>query len=251
MTNTARGPISARTNLKNQKVVMAKDEKTFTVHVPDGSRRVYHRNPSENYTYGRYAYRLIEEVLANGNKILYEWPKNSDDVWQIRTCSADRSVTYAWARFYPKNEKKGRSYHDFGVETSDGRHFEFKFFYHDGTFHLREIEPDENPTETIHYFDCDGKKIVNAFTWPQEKSQHIDYYIKGKNYDPKVHLHSSDERILRVKNLTSPVGETNHNYITKQFIYDLKQRKTTVKDAVGVPTDYYWGKHLYLKQIDL
>jgi RHS repeat-associated protein len=249
MTNTARGPISARTNLKNQRIAMEKSEKTFTVYAPDGSRRVYHRI-KEKSTAFETPYQLIEEILPNGNMILYEWPKHDGDVWQIKTCDAGRSTTYAWIRFYPKTSKRDRSPYDYGVETSDGRHFEFKFFFHKGTYQLREVESDENPTETIHYFDCDEKKLVNAFTWPEGRARYINYYQRGKNKNPRVTVHKKDDRFLRVRELGAPVGTTNHNYMTHQFVYNLKKKKTTVFNAYKIPTNYYWNDELRLTDIE-
>lgn len=250
MTNTARGPISARTNLKNQRITLSTYTNVLTVYAPDNSQRIY-RSTGWVHEISARTFELKEEILANGNRIIYEKPNRDDGTFRIRTCDPDDKVTYAWVKFYPKKREKHRSKNDYGVETSDGRHFEFKFFddYYHG-YLLRQVEPDENPTETIHYFDYEGKKLVNAFTWPKGRALHISYYQKGKNHNPDCNLDKDDDRCLRVRDISAPVGESAHNYRTHQFVYDLKHRKTTVFDAYNVPTEYHWSRELHLKKID-
>ncbi|MBS0627671.1 MAG: RHS repeat protein, partial [Verrucomicrobia bacterium] len=257
--NTARGSLSARNNLKNQYLSMPEDQKTFTVHCPDGTERVYHRNikrpKSVAKKFARFFkteilgregsglidYLLIEERLPNGHKILYEWPEGEKDVWQIKSCDQTGKVIYAWVRFYPKKAKESPCEGDYGVETSDGRHFEYKYFEHNGSYQLKEIRSDEKPSKTtLHYVDYGDKKILNAITWKDSRSFNLNYY------GPR----DGDAICFRVKELFSPVGSNRDNIITHRFHYDVGAKKTTVLDAYLNPTDYYWDDNLRLIRID-
>ncbi|MES2200191.1 MAG: RHS repeat-associated core domain-containing protein [Chlamydiota bacterium] len=258
--NTARGSLSARNNLKNQYLSMPEGQKTFTVHCPDGTERVYHRDSKDKpkstvkklvkyfkrHMLGREGpdivdYLLIEERLPNGHKILYEWPEGEKDVWQIQSCDQTGKIIYAWVRFYPKKEGKNVSDGDYGVETSDGRHFEYKYFDYKDSYQLREIESDEKPKKTtLHYVDYRDKKLLNAITWEKDR------YFNLKYYGPK----DGDAISFRVKELIAPVGTNKDNVITHRFNYDMEAKKTTVLDAYLTPTDYYWDDSLRLIRVD-
>lgn len=256
VTNTSKGILSGNTNLKNQRIEMRPDEKEFTVHCPNGNRKTYRKTYEfalknffdleltdlEKYTY---TYVLIKECLANGNHILYKWPKKKDEVWEIRSCDASEKEIYAWARFYPKNGKDKRSYGDYGIETSDGRHFEHYYFTHHNFYQLKKAESNENPSQTYHYSSHGKRNLLNRIVLPQGRNSHILYYMPGENG-----IQEKAPLCYRVKEIKAPLGQDNQEISSHRFIYDLDQKKTIVLDAYDVPTDYYWNDDLRLIRID-
>ncbi|MES2198847.1 MAG: RHS repeat-associated core domain-containing protein [Chlamydiota bacterium] len=255
LTNTARGKISGLTNLKNQQLYMSSDLKEFSITRADGIKRIYKLKHEEkvkifgNKVSIHNTYLLQKEEFPNGNKIIYEWPKKDKDVWQIRSCNPTEDITYAWIRFHPKIGVKDRSNADYGIETSDGRHFEYKYFEHTGFFLLKEVSSDEKPTETIHYLTCNGKKLLNAITWPSNRSIQFTYYTPGDYYQGS-RLKENDPVCFRVKQILSPVSEEGHLVATHTFEYDCKNKKTTVLDAYNTPTIYRWDDDLHLTEIN-
>ena len=258
MTNTARGSIFGKYNIKNQeiKIPSCKDKKYLYVFCADGTRRIYKKIGGDNHcqtdeifdkngkilSRASDLYLLEEEELPNGNKILYEWPKKCGDTWMIRSCNPNKSITYAWARFYPKY-KKGRSRGDYGVETSDGRHLEYYHFSYKGIHQLKKVSGDEKPDEIIEYLTHGGRQLVNKISWPKGRTIELSYYLPGDLYKD-VPIREDDELCFRIKQISAPLGENNEKVTTHTFIYDLTQKKTTVLDAYGAPTIYTWNEDL-------
>ena len=259
MTNTARGNISGNTNLKNQNIHMSSNRERLSVVCPDGTRRVYKRekqfaveefmdwNISSLPSY-RASYLLVKEELPNGRHIRYEWPRKQKDVWKIKTCDPSQVNTYAWAKFYPHGGKGDRSHGDYGVETSDGRHFEFLFFTHNKVHQLKEVASDENPTQTYQYLSCGKRKLLSSVLLPQQRFLDIHYYTPGEHFGKSYD--ENDPVCYRVKELMSPSGEGSEPVITHRFIYDVPNKKTTVLDPYDVPTQYFWDDELRLTKIN-
>ncbi len=274
-TNTASGKLSAKTNLKNQRIVMAEDGKTFIVFAPDGIKRKYHiyerkvrgflkkakralkwifQNPEQKKKAGLpKTYRLIREELPNGNRIIYDWPDEEDDVWEIRSTSHYEDVTYAWIRFYPHMGRGNTGRNNYGVETSDGRHFEYRFFEYDSGetegYQLKEVESSESGTQRIHYFHYRDKRLVSSITRPGNRSFHISYYVRGDRYKGE-HLVKQDPVCLRVKETTVPSKEDGTLALSHRFIYDVSNKRTRVEDVYGAYRVYYWNDDLHLTKID-
>ena len=264
VTNTGRGTLSGLYNLKNQRVDLSPDKKYLTVFCPNGTKRVYRKSQFTSKNILREkpklleqrtnSFFLVEEEFSNGNKILYQWPEKKQEPWIIKSCNSSKKITYAWAKFYPKKGKKDRSDWDFGLETSDGRHFEYFFFDHKDKHHLREVRSNEKPTETYHYLTYQGKihkekKLLNAVTWPESRSIHYTYYLPG-DYNNHVKVKEDDDIHLRVKEIILPVQGDGGKAVTYTFIYDVANKKTTVLDAYGTPTIYYYNEDLRLTRLD-
>src|SRR3990167_8613170 len=260
MTNTARGSVSGKYNLKNQRAEIFSTKKEHTslvVSCADGTKRLY-KNAHDDYdlfllgelfdkkakllSHTKERFLLVEEDLPNGNKILYEWPKNSSDPWMIRSCNLGKNITYAWAKFY-SNRKGGRSKGDYGIETSDGRHLEYYHFSHNGRHQLKKVSGDEKIEETIEYLTYEGRCLVNKISWPQGRYKEFTYYLPGDLCND-IQVQKNDEICFRVKQILSPVGEDNAKVATHTFLYDLSQKKTTVLDAYEAPTIYSWNDDL-------
>ncbi len=274
-TNTASGKLSAKTNLKNQRIVIADDDKTFVVFASDGTKRKYHiyerkvrgffkkakralkwvfDNPEQKRKAALpKTYRLIKEELLNGNKIIYDWPDEDEDVWEIRSTSHYEDVTYAWIRFYPHMGRGNTGRNNYGVETSDGRHFEYRFFEYDSGetegYQLKEVESSESGHQRIHYAHYKDKRLVSSITRPGNRSFHISYYIRGDRYRG-VPLVKNDSVCLRVKEISVPSKEDGGLTLSHRFIYDVPNKRTRVEDSYGSARVYHWNDDLHLTKID-
>ncbi len=256
LTNTAKGKISAKTNLKNQSIQMDEDAQQFALICPDGTKRVYKAVPNQKpfsngpiQVYYEYNYRLHSEELPNGNKILYEWGKRR--LHSIRTTDPSGQKTYARASFRYSGgveEKHGHSYFthmDFDIDTSDGRTLHYQHFSDGkpemGRWYLQQITSTDAPIETLHYHPKESQRlpILAALTLPRSRGLHIGYYPSG-----------NDPLSSCVRTLSAPVGEDATPLVTHTFHYDLPKRTTTVLDVMGIPTRYYWDEFLRLIRID-
>ncbi len=258
MTNTARGAISGKYNIKNQELSLSsgEQEKFLTVSCADGTKRTYKRIDKDNHCQTNEIfdknpkilqgpctrYLLKEEELPNGNKILYEWPKKCGDTWMIRSCNPDKTIIYAWAKFYPKHQS-GRSHGDYGVETSDGRHLEYYHFSHKDSHQLKKVSGDEKPDETIEYLPYENRQLIKRISWPKDRYVELSYYLPGDFYN-NAKIQENDEICFRVKQTFAPLGENNEKITTHTFLYDLDAKKTTVLDAYGAKTIYFWNEDL-------
>jgi RHS repeat-associated protein len=249
LTNTARGTISAHTNLKNQYVRMEGGHKTFTLFCPNGSKRRYFVVPDQKpesiggrsmpmkmhfFLY----YHLYEEELPNGNKIIYSWDKNH--LLSIRTTDPTGHKTYAQATFQYHGQKKEKHRHtyfdnaDFTVHTSDGRSLHYHHFCEGapekgGRWYLHQITPSDAPQETLHY----NNRSLSAISLPLSRNLHIAYDSVG-----------------RVQTLSAPVGTDTLSSITHQFQYDFPKRTSTVIDSDGNHTHYHWNENSQLTSVE-
>jgi RHS repeat-associated protein len=260
LTNTARGKPSGKTNLKNQNIEMSDDFYKFWVLCPDGTKRFYERyyDRRKNFAIDEFMdwnvsslpscdgfYLLIKEELPNGRQIIYEWPKDKKDTWQIKTCDASQKMTYAWVKFYPHNGEGDKSHGDYGVETSDGRHLEYLFFTYNKVHQLKQVTSDEKPDQTYQYCTYGKRKILKRILLPEGRYKYINYYSPMECSGGE-----SAEECFRVKELIGPAGEKGEGVSTHRFFYDLPNKKTTVLDPYDVPTEYYWNDDLRLVQIN-
>ena len=105
--NTSMGPISSRTNLRNNYVIFDEKFKFLTFHNADGSIRNYKKIHK-----GDGAFRLLSEHLPNGNWIFYDYEEITEGVFRIkaiRTTNPAQDKTYARADFHyldPKGKKR-------------------------------------------------------------------------------------------------------------------------------------------------
>ncbi len=261
LTNTARGKISAHTNLKNQYVSMDQDDEYFTIVCPNGAKRTYKAIPDQkpqtiknNFgkmkIYTHYFYVMQSEELPSGNKIVYDWHKGQ--LQSIRTTDPSGQKTYAQATFHYHGkikEKHDQSYWntiDFDINTSDGRTLQYRHFCDgkpekQGTWYLHQVVSSDFPSETIHYYGQEDyrKRILAAIALPNSRNLHVGY-----------HNNPNDPICSRVQVLSAPVGKDNTPLVTHQFDYNLSQQMSGVTDIEGIPTHYYWDENLRLSRID-
>ncbi len=126
VSNTSSGHISAKTHLKNQKIVFHKDRdsegKSFTLYAADGTQRRFGGLAGQKPTkfwggakgYTFYEYFLISETLPNGHEIHYCWNDNNQ-LTQIYTCGPGKRKSFASLSFSQNS-----------ISGSDGRTFSIK-----------------------------------------------------------------------------------------------------------------------------
>lgn len=228
ISNTASGNISARTNRKNQFVLLnsASDAKgkSFTLVVADGTRRRYVNIEDQIKGERNYHYKLVSEELPNGHVISYGWEKNTP-LW-IR--SGSRNKTFASISLIPTKNQKDQSA---TIKGSDGRTFSFKSKEINGWPAFDFITTPDFPTQTFHWVErqMNGIKIpfLSRISSPNGRLLSFDY----------------DENNL-IKSLSTPIG------ISHSFFYDIQNRNSYVIDAKGHKTRYYWDENYRLTQIN-
>lgn len=105
LANTRGGEISAKTNLKNQRIVFdpGRDPKgkSFTLYAADGTERRYvNLEKQEKFEvpfetgYLKYGYKLLSETLPNGHVVQYVW-NHDNKVERVYTTNREGSKTFA------------------------------------------------------------------------------------------------------------------------------------------------------------
>ena len=259
LTNTARGTLSAQTNLKNQYVAMTADAKLLTVVCPNGNQRIYKalsgQKKNKKQAAFFYNYHLQTEILPSGNQIIYSYGKEGL-LDSIRTTDPSGQKTYAQAtfRYHGKIQEnnRGQSYidsFDFDIHASDGRTLQYRHFCDGkpkdgGIWRLQQITSSDMPQETLHYsLKAPGGPILSGVTLPNARTLYIDYYnLSSKD--------ANDPLCARIKTLSAPVGTGSTPIATHKFSYFPQQRKTIVFDVDDIPTNYYWDENLRLISIE-
>jgi len=258
LSNTSKGKLSGKTNLKNQKIQASSDLSSFFVIAPDGAKRHYRskdrfeidalieQNPSDLISFDE-CYLLVKEELPNGHHIHYDWPESKRAPWRIKSCSGDHAHTFAWVQFSPPEERKGRHSADCSVQTSDGRSLEYFFFPHENLHQLKRVESNEAPETSYHYTMLDRRKFLTLIKVADRPFLKISYYLPEQDG-----IDQKDPVCFRVKAVSAPfLVDGEEKYITlHKFIYDVGNKKTTVFDAYGVPTLYHWDEDLRLVRLD-
>ncbi len=192
-TNSARGLLNSRTNLKNHRLEEKKH--CYRLKTCDGGERIY----------GGHSHTLREERLPNGCWYLYSYDKK-DRLIEIRSTNPSKNTVFAWARFHYEHGK------DCIVEASDGRRLHYVYWQkgpgHD--HYLVEINSPERPIEQLSYdvtkkheiqlsrlYHPSGKWIslkhrsrrIDTLEFPDGQHFRLSYYPKTTTVcDGKKHL---------------------------------------------------------------
>lgn len=266
--NTSRGKISSRTNLRNQYVLLdekkIKEEgkpKHVTIHRPDGTVRKYKRVHRSDLDFV-----LLSEHLPNGNWILYDYEQplhlskegKLPKLLSIRTTNNGQTKEYVRARFEykdPKNRENG-----FDVIGSDGQRIEYRFGEKNPRYKPRRLEavkPSHSADQTIHYthFDNMDKRRedrLQTIARPLDRRTCFDYYIHDQETVAGKQIKMQDEvvdakngyrvkpdfRRGRIRTISSPAGADAQLHNTHSLIYN-ETYHTSVYDIEGKRTDYY------------
>jgi RHS repeat-associated protein len=244
ISNTARGALSARNNIKNIHLDLDKDNEHLTVYCSDGTKRRYRAlqhqkrstirsGPYKQKVQLQYFYFLESEELGSGNKIVYDW-NEENALLSVRTTNPSGTKTYARASF-EYFRKKDSSPPDFNVWTSDGRRLEYRYqpFGQQNAFILERISSSQYPDETLHYVEKMGHPFLTEVCLPQGRRFSI---VRDEAH--------------RIKELKAPVGSNEDLVTTYTFTYYPEEKRTDVTDSMGAVIRYFWSDELRLIRIE-
>ena len=244
VSNTARGTLSARNNIKNIHLDLDKDNEHFTVYCADGTKRHYRAlqhqkrstmrsGPYKQKMQLQYFYYLESEELSSGNKIVYDWNKENS-LLSVRTTNPSGTKTYARAVF-DYLRKKDSSPPDFNVWTSDERRLEYRHrsFGQQNSYILERVSSSQYPDETLHYVEKMGHPFLTEIILPQGRRFSI---VRDEAH--------------RIKELKAPVGSDDALVTTHTFTYYPEEKRTDVTDSMGAATRYFWSDELRLIRIE-
>lgn len=277
--NTSQGKISSQTNLKNKYILFDDKHKMMTIYYPNGCIRQYEKTPNVDQHY-----HLLSEHLSNGNWMIYDYEMCSDkerkviNLKKIRSTNPLQTKTYAWAEFIYEDPKRKNKH--FFINGSDGQSVEYRFFdcngHQDGN--LRSVSSTTEPDQSFEYvhrnrFDYFNHvlredDVLQSIHLPLDRRMEVDYYLKdkeivngqiiamedayerGRDKEESYDMIMQDPRRRRVKTLSEPVGDDSNLHVTHSFIYDLRNRKTSVYDSENKRTDYHWDSSGRIQKIE-
>jgi RHS repeat-associated protein len=254
-------------NYRNVKVI-SENDKDITVYLSNGVIRKYHRleGGDENFD-------LKEEILKNGNKIVYEH-NNHSYLTKISTISPKNKVLSFitidhkhadWKRKNKNNEKADK--YDFSINTNNGQtiHYMFDNYqillnhkgkrYDEKLFYLKEVKTPTH-TENIKYH-LDYKMtnpLLYEYHLPGGRFFKVNYYLQGnKNPDVGISIKDlNDDRFQKVSSIESFDSIDKPKY---RFFYEFatpykKGGKTTVLDYYDNKTIYHYSDKLRVQKIE-
>lgn len=250
LTNCSTGEISARLNLRNNRVYRdGKDKKQVIVQGADGSKRCYRMH--EPFDDAPNALKietssvklfLTYEVLPNGNKVHYNWDDKNRLIGIKTTNHNDQKVYASVSIYYNKPDKKHLE--SISIDTSDGRRLYYVIDSHKKQFLLKEVQSPEKPNETFEYWDSKSNgRFISHKKSPEGR------YLQLSHYDEKKKV-----PYTKVKNLHQPAGPNSEGQVTHSFEYNFgeyekKGGSTEVRDAHGNLRKFHYNEQFLLTSI--
>ena len=247
LTNAAKGEISGKTNLKNVRIEMESKKESFLFYGSDGTVRYYQKVKAGTYL-------LQWEKMPNQSLICYGHDKYHR-LNIIRVANSNNTKTFASAKIVYHSEKPGKN-NNYDIHTSDGRVLNYRFETLSDFPLLVNVSTPAYPQEFISYH----KVKYGSGTWGYllghrdiscHRHYNVDYYWQGHH-----HVHGQDIKIkidnpkwLRVKTLSSPVGNDATPHITHTFTYNTDSRITYVREIDQTLTEYRYSPHFRLEHI--
>jgi len=257
----------ANNNYRNVKVI-SENDKNLTVYLSNGVIRKYHRIEGADNNYN-----LLEEILKNGNKIIYEH-NNHSYLTKISTFSLKNKFLSSvqinhkhadWKSKNKNNEKTDK--YDFSIKTNNGQNIHYKFDNYkillnhkdkrndEYLFYLKGVTTDSY-TENIKYH-LDYKltnPLLSEYHLPDGRFFKVHYYLLG-NKNPKVDISIKDQSDNRFQKVSSIESFDSINKPKYRFFYELaepykKGGKTTVLDYYNNKTIYHYSDKLRVQKIE-
>lgn len=254
VSNTAKGKISAHTNLMNNYLLFepTKDPKgkSFTLYAADGTIRRYEhvedqemtKDPYGNKIFIAFYYRLVRETLPNGHIIHYDWdytqvphpnPKSKKKFRKIpiltRVRTTDSTQTILFSQIDVSHQDLFST-----VKGSDQRSLIYERKSLKNHFLLDTVHPPDLPTQSIHWTTAKPERFyIDSYTLPNQRKISIQY-------------NPSD---YRVQKLHAPVGKDARLLPIYTFSYQPQQKQSQVIDAQGNLTEYFWNDQYRLTHI--
>ncbi len=246
ISNTSRGTISGRTNLKNY-TLSRTAKNTIQLFCADGTKRTYTYS-HEDDTYAKMpVYLLRKEVHPDEHRTYYQYDEHHRPIY-IKNTNKINSEIYAWCKLlYPDVPQKS---HTFIIKTSDGRRLVYEYTLEKAKkkprFLLKQIDGPELPPESLEYTqDHENKNfLLESRCLPDGHNLAVQYYMP----DEKGQYYTS--LIDRVKTLYQSLGENGESIPTHHFTYYYQRGnlgQTDVYDAYQNKTSLYYSSR-YLPQ---
>lgn len=276
--NTSRGEISSRTNLKNQRALFDEKFKNLIVESADGTVRTY-----KKIQHSDREYQLVSERLPNGNWVLYDYKEIEMDsdrkqtlLASIRTTNSSQTKTFAKADFLYEDPKRKNKH--FYVVGSDGQNVEYCFEANNGkqSGALQRVISSSGPDRFFEYptYQNEYRKYglkngveqrrLQTISLPLGRCFQVDYYKKEWEKIPwkevRLDLDSwnqgfvDDPRRNRIKTISAPVSDSGLEAIYG-LVYEYRTEspyildRTTVYDAEGSWTHYHADFQCRIREI--
>ena len=243
VTNTAKGSISAQSQLKNQSIIFEPNRdpkgKSFCLHAADGTVRryvnVFDQKKAEIgpgvKAHMDYYYKLESETLPNGHVRHYDWTEKNQ-LYAIRT--TNRQNNKVFSRIELPQIEPGKMYLSHRLTGTDGRSVSYEFRRTGkNQSELAKVESPDFADMSYFYVPSDGCPLLTEIALP-----------KGHKY--KVNYESGGER--RVEALSLPMGKQGELVAIHRFQYEDK--KSFCFDANNNKTIYFWDDGYRLTRIE-
>jgi len=205
LTNTARGGISGRSNLKNTRAELSEKGTVIKIILPDGGVRTYRKLSGSKNALKVFRFNLESEKLPNGNKIFYTYD-GGNQLKRIHTTNPQETKTYAWLNLNFESKKKEK-FEYVNIQTSDGKTLKYKLeprnYKKEDIQLIDTVYSPEYPEELIQYNEpLDGKgPLLVRRLFPEGRAVQAEYYHSKHNNQAGKDVFipdSSDPRCGRV-----------------------------------------------------
>ena len=237
LTNVNRGEISARTNVKNDKLTVNQPEKSCQIITGDGTKKFFYFNEKEK--------SFFESQRNTPGGLVTKYVRK-DKTTRIGQLAPD-GLEYGWANFSTTRSTKENSLTT--VQTSSGQSISYHFMKEKVWLtrnkahrfkYLTRVERTSGPTESYEYvFKNDHEFLhISKKQRPDGRFQAVSYYAFGV----------IDWRSNRVKEIQAPVGTDQTPITTHRFVYEasfdankvMGSGSTDVYNAYGVKSKYFY-----------
>lgn len=225
LTNSSKNEISAKTNLRNYKILKLPEESSYILITPDGTERFYKKVNQMYFAY------LEKERKPNGNWIIYSYNEDFYTLKEIRSTNPSQSVNYASInlRYQHRDPSIGRN---FQAITSLGETASYEYEAVDKNkerfFKLKKITSSCKESESLTYNLLEKRpyQLITERQLGEKTLCKVNYYHPGLNQvgqDPVTILDKFDPIEKRIKTLQEPVGNNGELLTTHRFFYNLGQ----------------------------
>lgn len=233
------GALGAQNNPQNNILLIDPRSITQVLYTPDGGRRIYVGRKltdfrGESLHTRRHFYRLSEEFLPSGHKIIYHYNK-SNDLVRMEMRNPSGTKTFAFIDFEPHRSET--ILRELKVKTSTQQELCYKTVCFDKSYYISEVSNSCEPLQNFSYSLADktlGAHVDNITIHGQHKLR-VTYYLASsdKNSQHKVHM------------VAAPVGDAGQFLTVATFSYSSNY--TDVRDSQGVLTRYHYDQDRLLK----
>jgi len=248
VTNSS-GLFAGKTNIKNYRLIYLPKKDDLKCTLGDGSCVQFKRRN----IYQSLVFDMTEEVLASGNRFVYEYvfPTRDEDcrVSKIKLMDKNNQVLSHLSVTYPDKGKECVK-----VQASDNSSVTYRFSRYKkhsekhGRYYLTSAVCSNGYKETYEYSQADGDigEQLTRKNRPDGRYLINEYYPNNKN-DGK------NRSAGKIKNQKAPAGPDETPIVTHRYEYHVVDKESTpytsVWDALDHRTDYHYAVHRRLTAI--